>query len=209
MAQIKNKGQGQLFDNPILEKLTKTNPYYMLTVTGSFVALSFYLHFQYGVVESFGWGLALFFAGALFWTLFEYLMHRYVFHFVNESEWSKKFHHVAHGIHHEYPRDAERLFMPPLPAIALASFFLGVFYLLMGGYAYLFYPGFILGYVGYVSLHYAMHRFKPPKFMKAQWAHHALHHYKYPERAYGVSTMIWDYVFRTMPPDPQNEKTEG
>ncbi len=200
MTQIKNKGKGQLFENPILEKLTKTSPYTMLSVTGGFIILSFYLHVKYGIVESTAWGIALFFIGLGTWTLFEYVMHRYVFHFINESEWSQKFHRMAHGIHHEFPRDSDRLFMPPIPAIILASVILGICYLLMGAYAYLFYPGFILGYVMYVSLHYAMHRYKPPRFMKSLWAHHALHHYKHPDRAYGVSTTIWDHIFQTLPP---------
>lgn len=207
MSPINNKGRGQLFENPILEKLTKSNPYYMLLVSGSFISYSFYLHTQYGIIHSFGWELLLFLSGVASWTLLEYLMHRYVFHFVNESAWSQKFHYMAHGIHHTYPRDAERLFMPPLPAIILASLFLSIFHLIMGAYAYLFFPGFLLGYVLYVSLHYAMHRYKPPKFLKELWAHHALHHYKYPEKAYGVSTRIWDQVFGTMPP-AKHQKTK-
>jgi 4-hydroxysphinganine ceramide fatty acyl 2-hydroxylase len=206
MEQIHNKGKAQVFENPILDHLTKSNPFYMLAVSGSFIVFSFYLHAQHGLIRSPGWGLLLFLSGIVCWTLVEYLMHRYVFHFVNESAWSQKFHHLAHGIHHTYPRDAERLFMPPLPAILLASLFLSTFYLLMGTYAFLFFPGFILGYVLYVSLHYAMHRHKPPKFLKALWAHHALHHYKYPDKAYGVSTRIWDRIFGTMPPQIQRSR---
>lgn len=48
----------------------------------------------------------------IFLDFFEYLMHRFVFHFLAESERARKFIYVLHGNHHEYPRDKERLFMP-------------------------------------------------------------------------------------------------
>jgi sterol desaturase/sphingolipid hydroxylase (fatty acid hydroxylase superfamily) len=28
--------------------------------------------------------------------------------------------------------------------------------------------------------------------------HHVLHHYRNPDRGYGVSTPLWDYIFGTM-----------
>jgi len=28
---------------------------------------------------------------------------------------------------------------------------------------------------------------------------HAIHHYKYPEKAFGVSSPLWDFVFGTLP----------
>ncbi|MDZ7659917.1 sterol desaturase family protein [Fodinibius sp.] len=34
-----------------------------------------------------------------------------------------------------------------------------------------------------------------------QYRHHTLHHYKYPDKAFGVSTTLWDRVFGTMPPE--------
>src|SRR5438128_5774509 len=58
------------------------------------------------VAELFGLGFAI-------WTLLEYLIHRYAFHYEPKSRIGKQFHFIVHGIHHEYPNDAKRLVMPP------------------------------------------------------------------------------------------------
>jgi sterol desaturase/sphingolipid hydroxylase (fatty acid hydroxylase superfamily) len=34
---------------------------------------------------------------------------------------------------------------------------------------------------------------------KHLWIHHALHHYQQPDAAYGVSSPLWDFFFKTMP----------
>ena len=108
-----------------------------------------------------------------------------------------------HGNHHEYPRDKERLFMPPVPSIIIASALFGIFYFigyLMGfrAFAFTFFPGFILGYLLYGSMHYAIHAWSPPfKWMKGLWRNHHLHHYKNEEHGFGVSSTLWDHVFGT------------
>jgi sterol desaturase/sphingolipid hydroxylase (fatty acid hydroxylase superfamily) len=35
--------------------------------------------------------------------------------------------------------------------------------------------------------------------MKALWRNHHLHHYKAPEKGFGVSSVLWDVVFGTVP----------
>jgi sterol desaturase/sphingolipid hydroxylase (fatty acid hydroxylase superfamily) len=70
----------------------------------------------------------------------------------------------------------------------------------LGVYTWAFFPGFFLGYLLYSFLHRATHVAKPPKRFKNIWRHHSLHHYKYPDKAFGVSTSLWDRVFGTMPP---------
>ena len=104
-----------------------------------------------------------------------------------------------HGVHHEFPRDKERLFMPPVPSLILAVTIFYIMYLLMGWKALSFFPGFLFGYIGYGSMHYAIHAFAPPKFMKALWRNHHLHHYKAPDKGFGVSSVLWDIVFGTVP----------
>ena len=59
---------------------------------------------------------------------------------------------------------------------------------------------FFLGYLLYSFVHRATHVAKPPKNFKYIWKHHSLHHFKYPDKAFGVSTTFWDRVFGTMPP---------
>ena len=196
--KIHNKGQAQLFKNSYLEMLTKTHP---LVIWGMylpvFVGLPYYsfAKLQYPL-----WLVAvLFITGMMTWTLVEYILHRFVFHMIAESERAQRIIYVMHGNHHHFPRDRERLFMPPVPSVIIASVLFTLMYLLMGKYVVMFFPGFILGYLLYGSMHYAIHAWNPPfKWMKPLWRNHHLHHYKDEGKGYGVSTTIWDRVFGTM-----------
>ena len=89
--------------------------------------------------------------------------------------------------------------MPPVPSIIIASAIFGLMYLLMRQNTFMFFPGFILGYLMYGTMHYAIHAWNPPfKWMKGLWRNHHLHHYKNEHNGYGVSSTIWDHVFGTM-----------
>ncbi|MDA0195610.1 MAG: sterol desaturase family protein [Bacteroidetes bacterium] len=193
--------KGELFHNKSLEKLTRTSievPVMMHTM----IAVAF-LYFAFtNTILSHGSIILLFFSGLIFWTLAEYVVHRWGYHTHTTLKWWLDLQHLAHGIHHQYPRDPKRLAMPPFPALLLISLFFGLFWLIGEIYSIAFFPGFLIGYMLYISLHYAQHRFKTPKFQpfKNLWKHHALHHYKYPEtKAFGVSTRLWDFVFGTLP----------
>jgi sterol desaturase/sphingolipid hydroxylase (fatty acid hydroxylase superfamily) len=196
--KIHNKGQARLFDSGYLEMLTKTHP---LVIWGMYLPIMGYMlyrssaRFNYSI----GYIILIFLAGMLFWTLFEYIMHRFAFHYIAESKRAQRFIYVLHGNHHEYPRDKERLFMPPVPSLIMSSIIFSLQYLIMGGNAFAFFPGFILGYLMYGSMHYAIHAWNPPfRWMKPLWRNHHLHHYKNDHQGFGVSTTIWDRVFGTM-----------
>ena len=201
--KIHNKGQARLFKNQYLEYLTKTHP---LVIWGMYIPiLGFMLYFCLSTLAFSGLQITLTFIGGMFfWSLFEYSIHRYVFHFFAESERARKIVYVIHGNHHEYPRDKERLFMPAVPSLLIASTIFGIMYLvgyLLGAttYVFAFFPGFIFGYLIYGSMHYAIHAWNPPfKWMKALWRNHHLHHYKNVELGFGVSSTLWDHIFGTM-----------
>ncbi len=210
--KIYNKGQARLFKNKYLEFFTKTHP---LVIWGMYIPIvSFMLWFsnaKFGLTA--GEITLAFFTGMFFWTLLEYVLHRFIFHFVAESETGKKVTYILHGNHHEYPRDKQRLFMPALPSLIIASIFFSLFYgvgFLMGlqQFAFSFFPGFMIGYLIYGSMHYAIHAWNPPfKWMKPLWRNHHLHHYKQDHRGFGVSSTLWDHVFGTMF-DLKNEKED-
>jgi sterol desaturase/sphingolipid hydroxylase (fatty acid hydroxylase superfamily) len=196
--KIHNKGQAQLFQNPVLEMLTKTHP---LVIWGMYMPVV--VGFPIYTANQFGFTAAkialLFITGGLFWTFFEYIMHRWVFHMVAESPRATRVVYVMHGNHHHFPRDRERLFMPPVPSLIIASAIFGLMFLIMGNNVFVFFPGFMLGYLMYGSMHYAIHAWNPPfKWMKPLWRNHHLHHYKDEGKGFGVSTTIWDHVFGTM-----------
>jgi len=205
--KIHNKGQAQLFRNEYLEMLTKTHPLVIWAMYAPvFAGLPFF------AANRFGFDLIRiaigFISGMLFWTFFEYIMHRFVFHWVAESERARKVVYVLHGNHHHFPRDKERLFMPPVPSLILASIIFLIMYWTMGNFVFVFFPGFILGYLMYGTMHYAIHAWNPPfKWMKPLWRNHHLHHYKDEHAGFGVSTTIWDRVFGTMF-DLKNEKED-
>ena len=196
--KIHNKGQAQLFRNNYLEMLTKTHP---LVIWGIYFPVFTGLPFYSFSKLSFPiWQIAIFFLVGMFcWTLVEYVLHRFLFHMIGESERAQRIIYVMHGNHHHFPRDKERLFMPPVPSLIIALILFSAFYSLMGKYVFMFFPGFILGYLMYGTMHYAIHAWNPPfKWMKPLWRNHHLHHYKNEGKGYGVSTTLWDRVFGTM-----------
>jgi sterol desaturase/sphingolipid hydroxylase (fatty acid hydroxylase superfamily) len=196
--KIHNKGQARIFRNQYLEMLTKTHP---LVIWGMYLPVIFFsLYYSFAQADFvFSYIILVFSAGMLSWTLFEYLLHRFIFHFIAESPRMQRIIYIIHANHHEYPRDKERLFMPPAPSLILASIVFSLQYLLLGKDVFMFFPGFLLGYLMYGTMHYAIHAWNPPfKWMKPLWRNHHLHHYKEQEKGFGVSTTIWDRLFGTM-----------
>jgi len=199
IGKIDNKGTGKIFNNSFLEKLTKTNflipvvMYYVFSVACIIYAVFFTQVNMWHFIYMFPSGLIVF-------TLVEYLIHRYLFHFTPHSEKQEQLLYTIHGVHHEFPKDKDRLVMPPLMSILLALLFYVVFRIMVGEYVWLFFPGFLSGYSTYLIIHYAVHRYRPPSnFLKVLWRHHSLHHYKSDQTAYSVSFPLWDYLFGTMP----------
>lgn len=196
--KIHNKGQARLFKNDFLEMLTKTHP---LVIWGMYLPIIGYmLYYSY---EGLGYStqrvILTFLGGMLFWTFFEYIAHRFVFHLISRNKRMQKFAYTLHGNHHHYPRDKQRLFMPPVPSILISSAIFGLLYLFMRSNTFMFFPGFVLGYLMYGTMHYAIHAWNPPfKWMKPLWRNHHLHHYKNEHNGFGVSSTIWDHVFGTM-----------
>lgn len=195
----KHNGTKALFSNPILERLSRTHSVIPVSLF-SILAIGL-LYYALAVQNLPILATAtLFLAGFLFFTLLEYLAHRYFFHMLPTTKIKAKLQYAVHGIHHEFPKDKDRLAMPPFVALLYASIFFLVFHFLLGEYVFAFLPGILMGYATYLSVHYIVHAYQPPKnFLKVLWIHHGIHHYKDHTVAFGVSSPLWDYVFRTMP----------
>jgi sterol desaturase/sphingolipid hydroxylase (fatty acid hydroxylase superfamily) len=145
--------------------------------------------------------LGVFGLGILTWTLAEYLLHRFVFHWTGETALAKRLHFLIHGVHHEFPRDKDRLVMPLGASIPFGIIFYALFYVLMGHrIGEPFFAGFVLGYLGYDGTHYAVHHFRQTTRI-GKWVkrHHMRHHHADHHGGFGVSTPLWDLVFQTMP----------
>ena len=153
-----------------------------------------------------GWvGVGCFGLGWLAWTLTEYVLHRTFFHWIPNDTWGARMHFLVHGVHHDWHQDPYRLVMPPAVSLLLGVLFAALYgatfhALDQMAFFYPFYAGFLFGYMVYDVGHYAMHhqKWKHPVF-QALKKHHLLHHHspKHKDRKFGVSTTLWDHVFRT------------
>lgn len=193
------KGTRLLFENNFFERLTRTHIAVPLLFFSAISAGLMIYGFQHSYITTLN-AIVIFVAGLLGFTLIEYLMHRFLFHLPPRTQKMIKFAYTIHGVHHDYPKDKDRLAMPvPLSATLSIGFFF-FFEFLMGNLVFAFLPGFLIGYASYLWVHYMVHAFKPPKnFLRRLWVNHGIHHYKNPEKAFGVSSPLWDMIFGTMP----------
>jgi dihydroceramide fatty acyl 2-hydroxylase len=140
--------------------------------------------------------------GLLLWTLVEYVLHRVVFHHEPRNTWERKFHFLAHGIHHKDPWDPTRLVFPPLAGYGITLvLFVGIRLVLPLAPALAALAGLLIGYLGYDLGHFAWHHARCargwPHFLKR---YHLAHHHKDMNSHFGVSQPLWDLVFRTYGP---------
>src|SRR5690606_5770024 len=115
-----HKGRAQIFENPVLERLTRTHialpiSIFIIIAIG---LIAYGLTFGFiGVAEAIG----LFFTGWLIFSLMEYAAHRFIFHMDTDTPAKARIQYTFHGNHHEYPKDKERLAMPPIVSVLIAS----------------------------------------------------------------------------------------
>lgn len=194
----KNLGSKKLFENPVLEKLSRTHISIPLIIFSTFaLALLFWSieHTSLTVLQTVG----MFLAGMISFSWVEYNVHRHIFHMSTYTKLRAKIQYVAHGVHHEFPKDKDRLAMPPLLSVTIATILLLLFRLILGDLVFSFLPGFLVGYSAYLSVHYIVHAYQPPKnFFKVLWINHSMHHYKDGDLIFGVSSPLWDYIYGTM-----------
>lgn len=150
-------------------------------------------------LEMIWWHFILSFSGSLvFWTIFEYCMHRYFFHFNPKSILMRKFLYSMHWGHHEYPNDNRIMLVNPLVSLPVAFVFFLISYLVIQNYAFPFMAGVMSVYLLYDWFHYASHN----KNYKNLWfqlmkQHHMKHHYQDPTRNYGFTSTVCDKILNT------------
>src|SRR5688572_29100229 len=127
----KNKGTRQLFQNPILEKLSRTHIAVPLAIF-SLYSLSLLYWSATHTSLSVWTAILIFFVGVFTFTWVEYNVHRYLFHMSIYTKTREKLQYTLHGVHHEFPKDKDRLAMPPLLSITLATILLLIFRVVMG-----------------------------------------------------------------------------
>jgi len=192
-------GTRQLFKSPVLEKLSRTHISVPLSIFFVYSTSLLYwsiAHTSLSAIVTIG----MFVVGFISFTWVEYMAHRYLFHMHTSTTSREKIQYTIHGVHHEFPKDKDRLAMPPLLSITISTLLLLLLRLIMGDFVFSFLPGFLTGYAFYLSIHYLVHVYPSPRnFFKALWVNHSIHHYKGGEYVFGVSSPLWDYIYGTMP----------
>jgi sterol desaturase/sphingolipid hydroxylase (fatty acid hydroxylase superfamily) len=131
-------------------------------------------------------------AGLVGWTLFEYLLHRGLFH--HASILSR-----IHQRHHHSPLDL-------IGTPAWASVLIGMIAVATPSWAALGFglataatAGLVTGYLWYVFVHYAIHHWRPRRnsYLYGARLRHARHHHLSQGGNFGVTTSVWDHIFGT------------
>ena len=195
---VSNKNETvRMFEGGFMEFFSRVHPAIPLILYLPVIGYMLYVSLWQRQLSAIAVG-ALFLLGILLWTLLEYLIHRYIFHYEPKTRVGKQLHYIIHGVHHDYPNDARRLVMPPSISVPLAFLFYGVFLLIFGRLTPSVFAGLVFGYVCYDMLHYATHHFA---MKRGLWLwlkqYHLRHHYKDDHVGYGISSPLWDYVFHT------------
>lgn len=187
-----------MFESKLLDALSRVHPAVPVIIfLPVIVAMAAWGLADRGVLEVLG----LVVGGYMLWTLFEYWLHRLVFHFEPEHGIGARMHWIIHGVHHDHPNDPLRLVMPPAVSVPLAAGVFGLLYLAFGrGYAPSIAAGFFAGYLVYDMMHYYLHHFVPRgRFGRMLRERHMRHHFQDDTRGFGISAPYWDEVFRTSP----------
>jgi sterol desaturase/sphingolipid hydroxylase (fatty acid hydroxylase superfamily) len=200
MAQqyVSNKNETvRMFESNFLEFFSHCHPLTPSVLYLPVVGVMFYLSLWRRNLPI--WAVAvLFAAGILIWTLIEYLIHRYIFHHSSQKGWARRFHFIIHGSHHERPKDATRIATTPAITIPLAILFYVLCVLAFGRLAPPVYAGLAMGYILYETIHYGTHHFALKRgIWRVLKKAHLEHHYHDDHVGFGVSSPLWDYVFRT------------
>jgi sterol desaturase/sphingolipid hydroxylase (fatty acid hydroxylase superfamily) len=195
----------RLFQSDFLEFFTHISP---VTVVAFWLPIAFLL-IVYAVLKAPGSAFPTyislgFLLGLFLWTLAEYTLHRFLFHHKPTSPRQERIFFLFHGIHHAQPQVKTRLVLPLPLSIPLAAIFFGLFYVILAVLLKIpqwvapLMSGFLVGYLAYDLTHYATHHF-PMRSGYAKYIkrYHMQHHYKDPDTRFGVSSPVWDWVFRT------------
>jgi dihydroceramide fatty acyl 2-hydroxylase len=188
----------QMFETPLIERFSRIHPAAPFVFWLPVLAYAGYHSLADGVgVPVFAGLLAL---GVLLWTLAEYTLHRFVFHYTGPRPWQRRMFFVLHGVHHDFPQDTDRLVMPLGASIPMGVGFYFLFRLALGpALVGPLFAGFGLGYLAYDGAHFAVHHFRMGSGV-GRWLkrYHMIHHHTGIDARYGVTSPLWDWVFGTM-----------
>lgn len=197
----------RMFESDLLDFFSRVHPAVPVVIFAPAIAALVYWALEGLAAGPF---VGLFFAGYLLWTLFEYWLHRLVFHFEPEQGLGARLHWIIHGVHHDHPNDPLRLVMPPAVSVPLGGLIFLLLYAAFGnpdGVA--IDAGFVAGYLAYDMTHYYLHHRVPRgRLGKLLRELHMRHHFQDDTRGFGISAPYWDLVFGTLPRGAAARRTQ-
>lgn len=208
---VSNKDESvRMFKSSFLELFSKvhwTVPLFIFVPIISYLMFQAIISVEIGMIPIIAW----FVGGIGIWTITEYFLHRFLFHYEPPGKLGKRMHFIFHGVHHDYPNDSWRLVMPPAVSLPLAYAFYLLFRNVVAGDAFFpFFAGFLAGYLFYDMLHYAIHHAPMKgKIWMALKTHHLKHHFKDPDNGYGVSSPLWDVIVGTQFSNSKKEEAKN
>ena len=138
--------------------------------------------------------------GLCSWSLFEYIMHRVIFHYDARSDLGRRFLYHAHVSHHEDPRGKNRLSSSLILGIPIGAAYWLLAWLATGSWtaASWMFIGLAAGFFSYKWVHFQCHhRRSRSRILKYLRHYHLLHHYKTPDLRFGVTSPVFDLVCGT------------
>lgn len=192
-APVSSPQRVRLFKNERLEKLTMLSPRtFALSWT---VMLPLIAYAGWNSAEPLH-ALGLVAGGLLVWTLFEYAMHRYLFHLESDVPLLRSMVFVIHGNHHDNPNDPMRGLMPLGVSVPVGLLMWSACLALLGPPGTWLLLGFMTGYVIYDTVHFICHQWPMRgRLGKALKRHHMRHHYVDEGGNFSISAIFWDRVF--------------
>lgn len=142
-------------------------------------------------------GLGLLGAGLLLWTLLEYLLHRYA----HLSSFSMSNGRRPHLGHHARPTDLSVMVTPLWFTLPVSLTLWGCLRLVLGSWpmASAVLIGVLAGYVTYEVVHYRIHiTSRPGRLLRRLRDYHYHHHFRNASERFGITTPVWDFVFRSL-----------
>jgi sterol desaturase/sphingolipid hydroxylase (fatty acid hydroxylase superfamily) len=142
-------------------------------------------------------------AGFLSWSLIEYGLHRFIFHYDARSRFGRKLLYQVHLSHHEDPAARNKIFASLYLTAPIAGVYWLVAWAATGSWvaASFLFIGMSAGYFSYEWLHFQCHHGRSRLWvLRYLRKYHLLHHYKTPDQRFGVTSPIFDLVFGTFRP---------
>jgi len=189
----------RIFQSDFWERTTFIHPIVPLIMWVPVIAALIYRSFGVHSLSLFTFSVMAL-LGVLVWTLMEYVLHRFAFHFEAKGPFGKRIVYIMHGLHHDDANDPMRLVMPPVPALIYAASLFLIFRVFLGARQIeAFFAFFLIGYLAYDYIHYYVHHFAPKNPVGKYLKHfHMVHHYSKEGANWGVSSPLWDYVFGSL-----------